>query len=409
MIDQPAVALVVVAYNHADHLPATLTALDRLTYPADRRSIVVIDNGDGSSAEAARIWERSRREASNFRQTPAPLHIIQAARNLGFAGGCNAGVAATQSDIVVLINPDVEPRPDFVQQIVAPLHESSVGVVGAKLLYPDGRTIQHAGGYLDPHMLLAHHYGYAQPDSEQFNEARPVEFVTGAALALRRETWATLGGLDETFYPAYYEDVDLCWRVAQAGLEVRYAPRAVAVHHEAAGLGKGSAGYHRLFHTNRLRLLWKHRDDRWLLHEWLPAELHHLRATADDHEIAALQAAYLHWQGVFLGTDAPPDNLQFVQPTSQHLPELQWTVGEVARKRTITPLPFRSRLPGVARLRTWLSKIVQEEYLRPLIQQQNDYNAAVAEAVQAMERQRRATDAAIVCQGMLLAKLLNHI
>lgn len=410
MIDLPTVALVIVAYHHADHLPATLAALDRLDYPAERLTTVVIDNGDGSSAEAARNWERSRAARQQIRaeaRPAAPLLIIEPARNTGFAGGCNAGVAATQSDVVALINPDLEPRPDFLTRLVAPLHDVAVGVVGAKLFYPDGRTIQHAGGYLDPHTLLAQHHGYAQHDRELFNTQRTVEFVTGAALALRRQTWNALGGLDEAFYPAYYEDVDLGLRVAQMGLEVRYEPRAVAVHHEAAGLGKGSATYHTLFHTNRVRLLWKHRADQWLLHTWLPAELSHLRATADDHEIAALQAAYVHWQSIFLGKGAELNTPTVAQP-SDVLPELPWTVGEVARKRLIAPLPFRSQLPGVARLRTWLSRIVLQDYARPLIQQQNDYNAAVAEAVQALERQRRATDAAIVCQGMLLAKLINH-
>lgn len=398
----PTVALVVVAYQHAAHLPATLDALQRLDYPTDRLTIVAVDNGDGSSAQAARNWEQAQPTAH------APLVVIEPARNLGFAGGCNAGVIATNSAIVALINPDLVPLPTFLTALIAPLDDPQVGITGAKLLYPDRRTIQHAGGFVQRPLLLAQHNGYGEPDRGQYDQPRDVEFVTGAALALRRATWDALGGLDETFWPAYYEDVDLAWHARDHGLRVRYEPRAVAMHHEAAGVGIASAQYHRLYHTNRLRLLFKHTHDHALLHTWLPAEFAHLRATAADNEIAGLLAAYLHWQAVFLHEHQPAPMEQPPIPPGQTATELEWGLQQIARKRTIAPLPFRSRWPLVARARTWLSRIVTEEYLRPLIQQQNDYNATVAELAVALARQRRATDAAIACQAMLLAKQIHR-
>ena len=393
----PSVALIVVAYGHAAQLPATLDALQNLAYPAARREIVVVDNGDGSSAAVARSY--------------AGVRVLEPGRNLGFGGGCNLGVAHSNSAIIALINPDLQPQPNFLQALVTPLADETVGVAGAKLLYPDNQTIQHAGGYLQDPLLLAQHYGYGKPDRGAFDTAREVEFVTGAALAMRRSTWDALGDMDESFYPAYYEDADLCLRVRQQGLSIRYEPAAVAIHQEAAALGKGSATYHRLYHLNRLRLLFKHFPDDWLLQAWLPAELTHLRTTADDAEIAGLQAAYLHWQTVFLhGSSAtatdPLGNTPAYTPDDQS--ELEWTLQQVSAKRTIAPLPFRSRLPFVARLRTLWNRTATEIYLRPLIQQQNDYNAAIAELGLALARQRRATDAAILCQGMLLAKTLGR-
>ena len=391
----PSVALIVVAYGHASQLPATLDALQNLTYPAARREIIVVENGDGSSAAVARSY--------------AGVRVLEPGRNLGFGGGCNLAVAHSNSAIIALINPDLQPQPNFLQALVTPLADETVGVVGAKLLYPDNQTIQHAGGYLQDPLLLAQHYGYGKPDRGAFDTAREVEFVTGAALAMRRTTWDALGGMDESFYPAYYEDADLCLRVRQQGLSVRYEPAAVAIHQEAAALGKASQIYHRLYHLNRLRLLFKHFPDDWLLQKWLPAELTHLRTTADDAEIAGLQAVYLHWQTVFLHgapTADPLNNPPAYTPDDQS--ELEWTLQQVSTKRTIAPLPFRSRLPFVARLRTLWNRTATETYLRPLIQQQNDYNAAIAELGQALARQRRATDAAILCQGMLLAKALQR-
>ena len=388
----PHVALIIVAYGHAAQLPATLAALQQLAYPADRRAIVVVENGDGSSATVARGY--------------AGVQVIEPRRNLGFAGGCNLGVAQTPCEIVALINPDAQPQSAFLQALVAPLADATVGVVGAKLLYPDRRTIQHAGGYLETPLLLAQHHGYGEIDHGQYDMPREVEYVTGAALAVRRATWDALRGMDEGFDPAYYEDADFCWRVRQRGLSVRYEPTAVAIHQEAAALGKNSPTYHRLYHRHRLRLLFKQYADEWLLQTWLPAELTHLRTTADDNEIAGLLAAYLSWQSMFLrGVHAPdPSN---TPPPAGTLSELEWTLQQLHAKQTIAPLPFRSRWPLVATLRAWWNRIATETYLRPLIQQQNDYNAALVEMAQALARQRRTADAAIVCQAMLLAKMLR--
>ncbi len=388
----PRVALIIVAYGHAGTLPATLRALQALTYSPAQREIIVVENGDGSAARVARQH--------------ADVIVLEPGENLGFAGGCNLGVAHSSADVVVLINPDLEPRPSFLNHIVEPLADQRVGAVGAKLLFPDQRRLQHAGGFLQHPLALGQHYGYGELDRGQYDMPRDVEFVTGAALALRRETWDRCGGMDEAFFPAYFEEVDLCWRLREAGFVIRYAPAAVALHQEAAALGKRSSAYHRFYHRNRLRLLFKHRADEWLAAYWLPAELAHLRATADDAEIDSLWDVYHGWQQAFVSASDPARQTTAEAPERAHLSELEWTVQQVAAKRVITPAPFRSRLPLVARLRTWLNRLTTEAYLRPLIQQQNDYNAALAELGNALARQRRACDAAILCQGMFLAKLL---
>lgn len=394
--DRAAIATIIVAYGHAAYLHATLQALAR--QGGVDAETVVVENGDGTSAAVAREFPK--------------VTVLEPGVNLGFAGGCNVAVAHTDAPLLVLINPDLEPEPQFLQAITTPLHDETVGIAGAKLRYPDGR-LQHAGGFFTGPTLLAQHHGYGEADHGQYDVARDVPFVTGAALAIRRDTWNTLGGLDEQFFPAYYEDAELCWRAREHGLRVVYEPSAVAVHHEAVALGKGSAAYQRLFHRNRLRFVFKHHDDAWLLHQWLPAELQHLRTTADDAEIDALAEAYLFWQAHFLGWETGLQNVQRstldVQPANLQPAnsELAWTVAQVNKKRTVVPQPFRSRWPFVARARAWLNRVATEDYLRPLIQQQNDYNAALAEAISALARQRRTTDAAIMCQAMLLAKLFH--
>ncbi|HEY1015138.1 MAG TPA: glycosyltransferase family 2 protein [Herpetosiphonaceae bacterium] len=386
----------VVTYNHAPYIAdclRSLLALDPLP-----SALVVVDNGsrDGTAAIVKRDF-------------PA-VKLIEAGANLGFAGGCNLAVRSTESELIVLANPDLVVRPDWLAALCQPLQtRPGVGVTGGKLLYRDGVRIQHAGGMLLLPLALGTHRGVGQEDRGQFDAMEPVEYVTGAALACRRSLWEALDGLDQQFFPAYYEEVDFCTRARQAGHTVLYTPRAVGTHVEGASVGHGSSRYLRLFHLNRLRYLFKHFTNTWLMREWLPAELGHLRAVADTVEVDALECVYLAYQSAFCYNESQPvvsdlDTFPDATATGGET-ELQWVARQAAAKATLRPEPIRSRWPALAWLRNKLAGLATTEYLRPIIQQQTDANLAMAEAVAALVRQRRAAEAAALLQGMLLAKI----
>lgn len=396
----PRVALVVVGFGHADDLPALLRSLDATEYPPHRRELIIVDNGDGATAAVAREL------------SPAAL-VLEPGANLGFGAACNLGLSSTTADIILLVNPDIVLAPTTIGALCAALADPQVGIVGGRLLFPDGTTLQHAGGELHLPLGLTTHRGRGMPNSSEYDRSTDVTYVTGALLAARRETWQQLGGFDESFWPAYYEEVDLCLRAQAAGLRVTYVPEAIAAHRETAALGRSSTRYYRLYHANRLRLLFKHQDQDTLVSAWLPAELRHLRTTADDNEIDALAWSYQLWQRYFLqggrDTTARLDGWQDAASLDAAVSgsELAWVLAQAQNKRTLAPRPFASGIPGLARLRRLWNTVATEEYLRPLLQQQNDFNAALVEMGAAFERQRRATDAAILCQGMLLAKVLG--
>ena len=109
--------------------------------------------------------------------------------------------------------------------------DPNVGLTGAKLIYPDG-LVQEAGGIVwqDAHVLQ---YGNGrQAGEKELNELREADYISGAAIMLRRKLWEEIGGFDERFVPAYYEDVDLAFQVRERGYKVVYQPRAEVVHFE---------------------------------------------------------------------------------------------------------------------------------------------------------------------------------
>jgi len=133
--------------------------------------------------------------------------------------------------------------------------DSDVGGAGAKLVWRDGR-IQEAGSIIWPDGS-AHGYGRGDdPSKSQYCYARDVDFCSAACLIVRRDAFEKLGGFDEAFTPAYYEDADLCMRLWNAGYRVVYQPLAIATHIEFGSSSSETA--RNLMEKHRAVFLGKH-------------------------------------------------------------------------------------------------------------------------------------------------------
>lgn len=242
---RPQVSIVIPVFNRWDLTEQCLVSLTR-TLPgiglagsagsggcagSGGVEVIVVDNGsrDATAAALARDWPW--------------VGTVSHATNLGFARGCNAGVARSTAPLVVLLNNGTEARPGWLAPLLDALSDPTVGVVAPKLLFPDG-TIQHAGMALMEHRHRAHSgatanlnalhlHSRAAADHAEANRPRDLQLVTGAVLALRRATFDQLGGFDEGYWNGC-EDVELCLRAAEAGYRVRYEPASVLVHRESA-------------------------------------------------------------------------------------------------------------------------------------------------------------------------------
>lgn len=276
----PAVSVIVVNYNAGELLDRCLDSLAART-DALTVEVILVDNAstDGSAERVAR-------------QHPG-ITFIPAGANLGFAGGVCRGVAEATGPVLFLLNPDAEVFPDTLEQVVSGLaNDPGLAVAGCKIYEPDRSTLQHAGAVLHP-SLITSHLGRGEADRGQYDQPADVDYVTGAALAVRRQVWDELGGLDPGYRPGYYEETELCLRARRKGYRVAVLPAARAVHHESASSGKLSSRFFYCYHRNRLRFLIRNYSFmHWFL-RFAPAELRWLVQSMPAEQRGPVFKAYL--------------------------------------------------------------------------------------------------------------------
>ncbi len=195
--------------------------------------IVVVDNGSKDGSVAA------------LRARFPSVSVVDPARNLGYAAAANRGTVATRADVVAVLNPDVRLAPGTAGAMVARFDADPVlGALGPAIQNPDGSIYPSARSL--PSVLDAVGHGLLglvwarNPFSRRYRQldadprlARDVDWVSGAAIWLRREALDTVGGWDEDYF-MYVEDVDVCWRLRRIGWRVAYEPGGSVVHVQGA-------------------------------------------------------------------------------------------------------------------------------------------------------------------------------
>lgn len=221
-----------------------------------------------------------------------PARVIRAGKNLGFAGGTNLGVRHSNGEVVIFLNPDTEAASDFVAVVrEALLQDRTIGVLGAKIYDPGWTVIQHAGGLLREN-ALSDHVGRGEEDRGQHDVMREYAYVTGAALAIRRDVLDHVGLLDPYYRFGYFEETDLCFRVRRAGYRVVYEPRARVVHHEGTASKKFSPRFFYIYHRNRLRFVLRNFPPHAIARRFLPAEIDWMRRDMPPEQRWPLLWAY---------------------------------------------------------------------------------------------------------------------
>jgi N-acetylglucosaminyl-diphospho-decaprenol L-rhamnosyltransferase len=274
------VAILIVNWNARDLLLRCLDSLASLPH-----LVIVVDNAseDGSAdAVAGRFPE---------------VTLVRSAANLGFAGGVNrareeaaraAGAGASagdglKADRLLLLNPDTVATGAAIDALAAALAEdASIGAVGGRLVHPDGspqsgfnvRRFPTLGSFAMDLLLIdqvwrdnpwTRHY-LARDLDDGSAAAVDVDQPAAACLMVRASSFDAIGGMDERFHPAWFEDVDFCRRLRDRGFRVRFEPRATFVHHggvamRTLGLGRFSS----IWYANMERYVRRHHGATGLL------------------------------------------------------------------------------------------------------------------------------------------------
>ncbi len=217
----PVVSVIIALFNRAE---LTLDCLRSLADCGAPLEIIAIDNA--STDLTAKLFAQVR--GVRYVRNEANLHFLKAT---------NQGAALASGRFVLLLNNDTVVAPGAIEAAVRAIDsDPSIGAVGARLILPDGR-LQEAGSFVWRDGTCQGYGRGGDPDSGEFLFPRRVDFCSGAFLLTPTAVWRELGGLDERFAPAYYEEVDYCFRLWNSGRTVVYEPRAVVHHFEFASAG----------------------------------------------------------------------------------------------------------------------------------------------------------------------------
>ncbi len=253
--------------------------------------LIIVDNGSDDPA-TLKLYKKLVRSHG--------AKIVEINQPFNFSRMINAGVKASDSDVLLLLNNDIEfKHPGVLRQALDFAVRPEIGIVGSKLLYPDG-TVQHAGVLLEYHprecLVRAMHVGRGSAARSpgylgQNACTRNYQAVTGAFMMIRREVFEEVGGFDEVALPIEFNDVDFCLRVREAGYKIVCLPLDGVVHHESASRGKVDS-----LQVQRMRL-----DAQALMaRRWLP----HFQNDPYNHPIARIgdkAEVVFNFTGEFIG------------------------------------------------------------------------------------------------------------
>src|SRR5438552_1238031 len=245
--ETPVVSIIILNFKNIPELAGCLSSVWNHT-AGHKYEIVVVDNGSGAQ------------EVNGIRTLDERLRIISLKENRSFGDGNNIGVERATGRYVLFLNNDCHVTPNWLQPLVATLEQQPLcGGVGPKFLYPDGR-LQEAGAFVTSNGWSIQVGKHHPPFDDEEVRTHVVDYCSASCFVTTRKLFKALGGFDPIFSPAYYEDADLAFRIADIGLFIYCCPQSTVYHHERATSRElwTEEQLQHLIHRNRDRFL-----DRW--------------------------------------------------------------------------------------------------------------------------------------------------
>ncbi|MHB1664293.1 MAG: glycosyltransferase [bacterium] len=214
------VSIVIPVYNQWDYTYMCLKSI--LEYTKDNNITYEIIIADDNSSD----------DTVNIEKYVKNIKIIRNKNNLGFLKNCNNAAKYAAGKYILFLNNDTEVQRNWLGNLLQLMEsDKSVGIAGPKFIYPNGILLE-AGGIIWNDAESWHFGKYDNSNRPEYNYIKEVDYISGACIMIRKELFDDIGGFDERYAPAYYEDSDIAFEVRKRGYKVIYQPESVVVHYE---------------------------------------------------------------------------------------------------------------------------------------------------------------------------------
>lgn len=245
--DNPLVSIIIPVYNQWEYTYSCLKS--------------IFENTNGIAYEIIIADDVSTDETVNILDYVENIMVVRNQENKGFLLNCNNAASFVKGKYIVFLNNDTNVQKDWLLYLVNLIeHDDSIGLVGSKLVYADGR-LQEAGGIIWKDASGWNYGHFDDPDKPEYNYVKEVDYISGAAIMIRNGLWREIGGFDERYAPAYFEDADLAFEVRKKNYKVVYQPKSLVVHFEGVSHGTDdNAGIKNYQVKNREKFIEKWKD-----------------------------------------------------------------------------------------------------------------------------------------------------
>lgn len=245
--ENPVVSIIIPCYN-------------QLSYTYDCL-VSILEHTKGIPYEVIIADDVSTDETKNLSHFAEGIVIMRNTVNQGFLKNCNQAANKARGQYIFFLNNDTVVTDGWLSWLLKLMEaDPTIGMAGSKLVYPDGR-LQEAGGIIFRDASGWNYGRLSDPTLPEFNYVKDVDYISGAAILIRRALFEEIGGFDERYAPAYCEDSDLAFEVRKHGYRVVYQPKSVVVHFEGISNGTDVEGsglkHYQIENTKKLREKWR--------------------------------------------------------------------------------------------------------------------------------------------------------
>jgi|GEM_PF-4587649 len=248
VFEKPQASIIIPVYNKFDYTFNCLKSIRENTKEDTPYEVILVD-------------DCSKDETQNIHKLVRGITIVRNASNLGFLRSVNKASKIARGDYLVVLNNDIVVPPDWLSTLIKTFdYCNKIAVVGPKFIYPDG-SLQEAGGIIWRDGTGWNYGRGKDPSMPEYNYVKEVDYISGACLVIKKSVWEEIGGFDERYAPAYFEDSDFAFECRKRGYKVIYQPKVEVIHFEGISHGKDtSEGIKKYQEINRHKFVEKWKD-----------------------------------------------------------------------------------------------------------------------------------------------------